>query len=232
MNERNPLHRYQFGKYLLARQNPDVERYSGPEAYLGTTSNYSLWAEPKESHQGAEHLGSMEVEHKMPYSSTLHETHFDPNTGQGAFFYHNSRIHATDEVTNISMSRAGRHMAPTMLGVAQNEAQRRTGRNLTASTDLSRHSERLVANLKQRGVVPASHTVSHRNTMNFAPVSRHGPGGLVGLLDSHFSEDELVTRSQVELGQHTVRRLLQSKQYTPVEERGPAKPGRGQGKLF
>lgn len=73
-------------------------------------------------------------------------------------------------------------MVPTMLALGQRAAKETTGQDLRASTDLSRHSQRLVDRLKGAGMVPGSHETTYRNQIDFAPALPVGPpGGLEGL---------------------------------------------------
>lgn len=86
------------------------------------------------------------------------------------------------EVELLTVAKESRTMVPTLLALGQRAAKETTGQALRASTDLSRHSQRLVDRLKESGMVPSSHETEHRNQISFGPALPVGPpGGLEGL---------------------------------------------------
>jgi hypothetical protein len=74
---------------------------------------------------------------------------------------------AWNKVEVMEMTQSARAMAPTMLGVAQAQSIRETGRGLTASTDLSEHSSRMTRRLQESGHVPADVEVKATNSMDW-----------------------------------------------------------------
>ena len=151
--------------------------------------------------------------------------------GQIPLFLHRS-THASDKVDTLIMSREGRVMAPTMLGVAANRATAATGRDLQAPTNLSQHSDRMVGKLKAAGAVPAEHRRSGDfNNLNFVPArDRSIKGGLEGLHShlTHWAErtenvpgataEVPVAASEVKRGQRTSRNVLRAGRSRPVAE--------------
>ena len=101
-----------------------------------------------------------------------------------------------------------------MLGIAENAA-RSEGTTLLPSTDLSKHSSRLVDRLKSTGAVDPGASTKVTNSIQFEPEYDLGPAPRE--LKSRLPEHE------VQAGRQTVRGLLRGSQ-----ERKP----RGQGSLF
>lgn len=151
--------------------------------------------------------------------------------GQIPLFLHRS-TQASDEVDTLIMSREGRHMAPTMLGVAANRAMATTGKDLGAPTNLSVHSDRMVGKLKAAGAVPEEHQRSGDfNSLNFVPARQHGiKGGLEGLHShlTHWAErtesvpgttaEVPLPASEAKRGQRTSRNVLKAGRPRPVQE--------------
>jgi hypothetical protein len=100
-------------------------------------------------------------------------------------------------VDYLQGTKAARVHVATMLGIAQNRNITQRGRSLTAATDLSEHSHRLVGHLAQKGVT--DHPAEVSNSLGF--VDSHA-------YDTYGPTPETISPGEVAQGRKTMRRVL------------------------
>lgn len=122
--------------------------------------------------------------------------------------------HVVDVLTGTKENRAANVV---MLGIAENAA-RSEGTTLKPSTDLSRHSSRLVGHLQRTGAVSESASTDITNKMQFAQPYTSGKWAVAPSLQ--------VPKQQVEAGRQTVRQVLKGARNRPGGQL------KGQGTLF
>lgn len=113
----------------------------------------------------------------------------------------------SNEVHILETTRADRAMAPTMLGIAELESIRDTGKGLTPSTDLSDHSNRMVNKLAERGAVKDWYGREYENDMDFMTYTHSiSPEAF----DRHWAKSQ-VPDANVRAGKSIVRNILRGK---------------------
>jgi hypothetical protein len=123
------------------------------------------------------------------------------------------------EVDYMAGSREGRTMSFTMLGIAHNRAMAERGRSLSAPTDLSEHSSKLVHHLRERGLAEGEGAPPITNNIQFQDWTQ-----------THHMEtgEKQLPHEEVMAGRHTSRQILRASKPKPEQ----SKPQYEQGTLF
>jgi hypothetical protein len=166
----------QFHSIVSRRHNPSYTEIDLSdliyEAYRGAGNEQAYFYKPQDNKVNAALVtkyseGDMYTHRPKKYGQEWADSAADRETGQVPLFTHSGSPRGT-HVQLLEGTEGARVPAMVLLGIAEDDAQRRYGRGLIPSRDLSKHSHRLVQHLEEKGVTKMPSKVK-RNPMTYLP---------------------------------------------------------------